>query len=223
MPSSTCRSRRISPTPSPFCAPIKPRALPVFCCRSTRAGSRASATAPMRAGYPGRSEGAAFKVARNGRGRAASGRAFPQPGSETSAPPNGAARCEAARGRPAPSVSVAAKALDALAGFLQHVDGGCVGDAEEGAHGEGRAMHAGNVLLLQHGQHDILVGVELASLARGFADQALTGWIDVERPLRLWTFETLGLVEHGDDEVAPLPKGFVIAGNEVLRAVERLD
>ena len=52
---------------------------------------------------------------------------------------------------------VTAEALDALAGFLQLRRRGGVGDAEERAHGEGCAVHAGDALLLEQGQREILV------------------------------------------------------------------
>src|SRR4029077_10917228 len=118
---------------------------------------------------------------------------------------------------------VAAKTLNALAGFLQHVDRGGIRNAEERAHGKGRTVHTGDVLLLEHGQHHVLIGGELGTLARGLADQPLAGWIHVEGPLRLRTLQALGFVEHGDHEVAPLSELLIVARYELLWAIDGLD
>ena len=58
---------------------------------------------------------------------------------------------------------VGAELLDAPAAFAQARHVGGVGDAEVGAHAVGRALHGGDVLLLQQRRHEIGVGGDLAA------------------------------------------------------------
>src|SRR5438477_6742096 len=80
---------------------------------------------------------------------------------------------------------VAAEALDALARLLQCCRRRGVGDAEEGAHGEGGAVHTGDPLLLEQCKREILVRLELGAFRRGPADNAGARRINVERTLGL--------------------------------------
>src|SRR5262249_19336000 len=118
---------------------------------------------------------------------------------------------------------VSAEALDAAAGLFQVLGLGGVGDAERRAVAERRALHHRDALGLQKLGDEVLVGRKLLAGRRGLAHRTGAGRIDVERAFRLRALEAVGLVEHRDAEVAALLEDRVVLGDEVLRAVERLD
>src|SRR5262249_19327567 len=121
------------------------------------------------------------------------------------------------------SAQISAKPLDALARLLKGGRGGRVGDAERWAEAERRALDHRHPLGFQKLGHEILVGEDLLAGWRRLADGTKAGGIDVERSLRLRAVEALGLVEHGNAEIAALLEDLVVLGNEVLGTVERLD
>src|SRR3954470_13230908 len=99
---------------------------------------------------------------------------------------------------------IAAEALDALAGVFEVRGLGRIGDAECRAEAEGRTLHHRDAFGLEQLGHEGLVIVDHLARRRGLADRAGAGRIDVERAFGAWALDALGLVEHGDDEVAAL-------------------
>src|SRR5262245_14241636 len=84
-------------------------------------------------------------------------------------------------------------------------------------------MDYGYALLLQERSSEVLVGLDLLAIPRGSADHASAGRIDVESALGRRAVQTLRLVQHGDDEVAPVLEGRDPLLEEPLRAFQSLD
>src|SRR5690606_4025663 len=101
------------------------------------------------------------------------------------------------------SAQAGAEALDALAGIRQLVYGCRIGDAEEGRETECRAMHNGNAFRLDQREREVFVALDHLAIRRCLADAAFAGRIDIEGTLGRRAFQTLRLIEHGDDKVAP--------------------
>src|SRR6516164_6447290 len=120
-------------------------------------------------------------------------------------------------------IQACAEALDAAAGLFELLSRCCVGDAEIGRQAEGRAVNNGDALFFQERRHYILVSLERLALSRGLADQTRAGRIDVERALRRRALDAFRLVQHGDDEIAPLFEALRALLQEILRPVQRLD
>src|SRR5215217_7782374 len=95
-----------------------------------------------------------------------------------------------------------AEALNALAGFLKQGFRGRIGNAEVRAETESRTVNDGDAFGLEQLGHEVLVRLDDLARRRGLADQALAGRIDVERTFRRRALDTLGLVQHRDDQIA---------------------
>src|ERR1700752_648395 len=124
-------------------------------------------------------------------------------------------RCGACR--PARNVlpQIRAKPLDALAGLLEGRSRGRIGKTEGGAETERGALHQRYAFGVEQFGDEILVRHDLFAGWRGSPDNAGAGRIDVERPLGPRAFDALGLVEHGDAEVAAFLENPVVLGDEV--------
>src|SRR5262249_19834223 len=121
------------------------------------------------------------------------------------------------------SLQIPAEALDAPAGFFERRGGGRVGNTEGGAETEGRALHHRDAFRLQELGDEVLVAGERLAARRLAPHGAGARRVHVERAVRLRALDAVGLVEHGDHEVAPLLEDGVVLRDEVLRPVERLD
>src|SRR5579862_801078 len=105
---------------------------------------------------------------------------------------------------------IGAKALDALARLLQRRGRSRVGDAECRAEPERRPLHHRHALGVEKLGDEILVGLDAVAGRCRLAHGARAGRIDVERALRLRALDALGLVEHGDAQVAPFLEDLVV-------------
>src|SRR6185437_1863751 len=121
------------------------------------------------------------------------------------------------------SAETRTKALDTPAGLLQCLDAGRVGDAEERREPERRPMRDGNPLLLEQRRGELLVIADTLARLRALADHARAVRIDVERAFGLRAGEALGLIQHGNHEVAPLLEGGDPVLQKALWAFQRLD
>src|ERR1700730_2773783 len=126
-------------------------------------------------------------------------------------------------GPAAGSAQVPAKALDAPACLFELRGRGSVGNTERRTKPERRALYHRDALGFQQLGDEVLVVADHLAGRRGLADGAGAERVDVERTVGLGTGQPLRLVEHADREVAPLLEHGVVLGDEVLRAVERLD
>src|SRR4051794_36754373 len=102
------------------------------------------------------------------------------------------------------SAQIAAEALNALAGVFEVRGLGRVGDAESRAEAESRTLHHGDAFGLQKFGDELLVVSDHIARRRFPADRTSAGRIDVERAFRPRAFDAIGLVQHGDDEIAAL-------------------
>ncbi|MNT78088.1 hypothetical protein D3C72_2172880 [compost metagenome] len=84
-------------------------------------------------------------------------------------------------------------------------------------------MHHSHALGFQQFADEILVRFHDLARRRGLADQAGAGRIDVEGAFRRRACDSLGLVQHRHHEVTATFEDLLVLGDEVLRAVERLD
>ncbi|MCY1296504.1 hypothetical protein D9M70_458930 [compost metagenome] len=84
-------------------------------------------------------------------------------------------------------------------------------------------MHDGNAFGFEQLGDEILVRLDDLARRRGLADQAGAGRVDVEGAFRRRARNALGLVQHRDDQIAAAFEDLLVLGDEVLRAVQRLD
>src|SRR6185437_6594648 len=120
-------------------------------------------------------------------------------------------------------LQVPAEALDAGAGLFERGRRCRIRDAERRADAEWRALHHRDAFGFEKLGDEVLVGGELLTGRRGLAHGAGARRIDIERAFRLRAADAVGLIEHGDAEVAPLLEDLVVLLDEVLRAIEGLD
>src|ERR1043165_1455137 len=104
---------------------------------------------------------------------------------------------------------IPAESLDAAAGFLQVLGLGRIGNAERRADAERRALHHRDAFGVEQLGDEVLVGAEFLAARRRLAHRAGAGRIDVERAFRPRTLHAARLVEHRDNEVAPLLEDLV--------------
>src|SRR5688500_16199317 len=107
-----------------------------------------------------------------------------------------------------PSVSPlrqrAAGPLNAAAGLFQQVRRRGVRDAEGRALAEGRSLDDRETLGFEQVVHEVCVVLDRLAVRRLFADRAGARRIDVERAFGPRALQSLGLVQHRDDQVAAL-------------------
>src|SRR5690606_926628 len=84
-------------------------------------------------------------------------------------------------------------------------------------------MHDGNAFRLDQRQREVFIALDHLAFRRRLADTAFTGRIYIEGAFWHRAFQTLRLIEHGDDKVAPRLECFRALRNEILRAVQRLN
>src|SRR5215471_16539953 len=105
---------------------------------------------------------------------------------------------------------IAAKALNARAGFLKRRGRRRIGNAERRTQPERRALHHGDSLGLEKFGDEILVGRELLAGRRHLTNATAARRVDVEGAFRLWAAYAIRLVEHGDAKVAALLEDLVM-------------
>src|SRR3984893_7157086 len=124
---------------------------------------------------------------------------------------------------PVRSGKARAKTLDFRAGVFEHRSRRRIGNPEIRTKPEGRALHHGNAFGFEERGDEILVIADRFAIRSLLADRASAGWIDIKRAFRRGTVQIFGLVEHGDDEVAPRLENFCTLGYKILRPRQRLD
>src|SRR5262249_53514376 len=114
-------------------------------------------------------------------------------------------------------LQIAAKALDASAGFLEIGKTCGIGNTKRWSKAECRALHHGHTLRFQKLCDEVLVVLQFLARRRGLANGAGAGRKHVERALRARTVDAFGLVEHPDHQVAPLLEDPSVLRDEILR------
>ena len=84
-------------------------------------------------------------------------------------------------------------------------------------------MHRRHALGFQQSDDEILVRRDQLAALGLFADQPRHRRVDVEGAFGLGADQAVGLVEHGDDQIAALFEGGFEEGDAILRAGQSLE